>query len=59
MDWFSTALDLAGVEAPGDRIIDGISLSATLQKGEIKNRYVVVWVLWIVSGSHSVAQLNL
>ncbi|XP_062500967.1 N-acetylgalactosamine-6-sulfatase-like isoform X2 [Corticium candelabrum] len=38
MDWFSTALDLAGVEAPGDKIIDGISLSATLQKGEIKNR---------------------
>jgi arylsulfatase A-like enzyme len=26
MDWFSTSLELAGVTAPSDRIIDGISL---------------------------------
>lgn len=26
MDWFSTALDVAGVSKPSDRIIDGISL---------------------------------
>ena len=32
MDWFSTSLDLAGVEAPTDRIIDGISLAPALFK---------------------------
>ncbi|XP_065191595.1 N-acetylgalactosamine-6-sulfatase-like [Sycon ciliatum] len=30
MDWFSTSLDLAGIELPQDRIIDGISLAPAL-----------------------------
>jgi N-acetylgalactosamine-6-sulfatase len=40
MDWFATALDLAGVDIPADRVIDGISLSTTLKQGIIKDRYV-------------------
>lgn len=38
MDWFATALDLAGVDIPADRVIDGISLSTTLKQGIIKDR---------------------
>ena len=39
MDMFSTALDLAGVAPPGDRIIDGISLLPLFQNGTITPRY--------------------
>ena len=38
MDWFSTALDLAGVEKPTDRIIDGISLVPLFKTNNITNR---------------------
>lgn len=41
MDWFATALDLAGVEPPNDRVIDGMSLSVTLKQGTIQDRYAV------------------
>ena len=40
MDWFATALDLAGVDPPVDRVIDGISLGTTLKQGIIKDRYL-------------------
>ena len=38
MDWFSTALDLAHVKEPSDRIIDGISLLPLFYDGTITNR---------------------
>ena len=38
MDWFSTALDLAHVKEPSDRIIDGISLLPLFYNGTITNR---------------------
>ena len=38
MDWFSTALDLAGLKEPSDRIIDGISLLPLFHNGTITNR---------------------
>lgn len=38
MDWFSTALDLAHVKEPSDRIIDGISLLPLFYNGIITNR---------------------
>ncbi|XP_064390992.1 N-acetylgalactosamine-6-sulfatase-like [Halichondria panicea] len=34
MDWFSTALDIAGIPQPNDRIIDGISLLPVLRDGK-------------------------
>lgn len=48
MDWFATALDLAGVEPPNDRVIDGMSLSVTLKQGTIQDRYAVA------KGNHAV-----
>ena len=39
MDWFSTALDLAGISKPEDRIIDGISLLPLFMNGTETNRY--------------------
>ena len=38
MDWFATALDLAGMEKPSDRIIDSISLVPLFQAGTITDR---------------------
>lgn len=40
MDWYSTALDLAGIEEPTDRIIDGISLVPLFKKGVETNRTI-------------------
>ncbi|XP_022252161.1 N-acetylgalactosamine-6-sulfatase-like isoform X2 [Limulus polyphemus] len=40
MDLFSTALDLAGVEPPSDRVIDGISLKSTFIDGKMTDRPV-------------------
>ena len=34
MDWFTTALDLAGVGLPSDRMIDGVSLKNVLAGGK-------------------------
>ena len=39
MDWFSTALDLAGIKKPDDRIIDGISLVPLFVNGTVTDRY--------------------
>ena len=39
MDWFSTALDIAGIPEPSDRIIDGISLLPVLKDGKTVDRY--------------------
>ena len=40
MDWFSTAVELAGVSAPSDRIIDGISLVSLFRNStEVSDRY--------------------
>ena len=41
MDWFSTALDLAGIKEPDDRIIDGISLLPLLVNGTHTDRYEI------------------
>jgi N-acetylgalactosamine-6-sulfatase len=38
MDLFNTALELAGVDPPSDRIIDGTSLTDTLFAGQVTNR---------------------
>ncbi|XP_059151238.1 N-acetylgalactosamine-6-sulfatase-like isoform X2 [Physella acuta] len=38
MDFFSTFLDLAGIPAPSDRPIDGISLTSTLLNGKTTQR---------------------
>jgi N-acetylgalactosamine-6-sulfatase len=38
MDWFSTALDLAGIKEPEDRVIDGISLRPLLVNGTHTDR---------------------
>lgn len=46
MDWFSTALDLAGVKQPDDRIIDGISLVPLFVNGTETNRYGAGTVAW-------------
>ena len=40
MDWYSTALDLAGISEPSDRIIDGISLTPLFKKGLETNRTI-------------------
>lgn len=40
MDWFSTALDLAGISPPTDRIIDGISLVPLFRQGTVTNRTI-------------------
>ncbi|XP_019860726.1 PREDICTED: N-acetylgalactosamine-6-sulfatase-like isoform X2 [Amphimedon queenslandica] len=40
MDWYSTALDLAGISEPSDRIIDGISLAPLFKKGQETNRTI-------------------
>ena len=40
MDWYSTALDLAGISEPSDRIIDGISLAPLFKKGLETNRTI-------------------
>lgn len=40
MDWFNTALDLAGVDPPKDRIIDGISLLPLFREGKLTNRSI-------------------
>ena len=40
MDVFSTVLDLAGVDFPKDRKIDGQSLKETLINGTEFNRYI-------------------
>lgn len=40
MDWYSTALDLAGADPPTDRIIDGISLVPLLKMGKEVNRTI-------------------
>lgn len=52
MDLFSTSLALAGVEAPGDRAIDGFDLTPILLGGEDEVRdavfYYRVGTLWAV-----------
>ncbi|CAI8014345.1 N-acetylgalactosamine-6-sulfatase [Geodia barretti] len=40
MDWFSTALDLAEIKEPDDRIIDGMSLLPILVNGTVTDRPV-------------------
>ena len=40
MDWYSTALDLAGIDPPKDRIIDGISLVPLFREGKVTNRTI-------------------
>ena len=40
MDWYSTALDLAGTDPPIDRIIDGISLASLFREGKETNRSI-------------------
>ena len=40
MDWYSTALDLAGADSPTDRIIDGISLVPLLKMSKEVNRTI-------------------
>ena len=44
MDWYSTALDLAGIKQPDDRIIDGMSLLPLLINGTETDRYVCIHV---------------
>ena len=39
MDWYSTALDIAGIKEPDDRIIDGMSLLPLFINGKEKDRY--------------------
>ena len=41
MDWFSTALDLAGIKEPDDRIIDRMSLLPMLINGTVTDRYEI------------------
>ena len=50
MDWFSTALALAGIKEPDDRIIDGVSLLPVLMNGTVTNRYVS-WTLLLFDAS--------
>ena len=38
MDWFTTSIELAGLQAPTDRIIDGISLAPALFKNKPVDR---------------------
>ena len=38
MDWFTTALDLAGIKPPDDRVIDGISLLPLFMNGTEADR---------------------
>ena len=38
MDWYSTALDLAGIDPPKDRVIDGISLLPLFREGKVTDR---------------------
>ncbi len=38
MDLFSTALDLADIVPPADRIIDGISLAPLFRNGKVTDR---------------------
>ena len=38
MDWYSTALDLASITPPSDRIIDGISLIPLFRMGKVTDR---------------------
>ena len=45
MDWFSTALDLAGIKEPEDRVIDGISLRPLLVNGTHTDRFGIQTVL--------------
>ncbi len=40
MDWYSTALDLAGIVPPSDRIIDGISLVPLFRTGKVTDRAI-------------------
>lgn len=45
MDWFSTALELAGVSAPSDRIIDGISLVSLFRNStEVSDRCTATYM---------------
>ena len=42
MDWFTTALDVAGAAVPADRIIDGISLVSLFKNSTaLSDRYRV------------------
>ena len=38
MDWFTTALSLANIPVPNDRVIDGIDLLPTLVNNTIMDR---------------------
>ena len=50
MDWFSTALDVAGIQPPNDRIIDGISLLPLFKRGSEIDRYNYIHTSVFVSG---------
>ena len=39
MDLFTTSLELAGIEPPNDRVIDGISLVPVLMEQKTIDRY--------------------
>lgn len=39
MDWFTTALDLAGIKMVDDRVIDGVSLLPLFVNGTETDRY--------------------
>ena len=38
MDFYTTFLDIAGIPAPKDRVLDGISLKSTLLNGTLIDR---------------------
>ena len=52
MDLFSTFLDLAGVEEPSDRVVDGHSLRKTMLDQEEEDRPVFFYRCYLNSLSY-------